>query len=93
MAWYLVEIRYVQEKVADVRPRHREWLSQHSAEGRVAVAGPLADGSGGLVLWQAEDEAALEELIGKDPYQLEGVVAKRSIREYKPVLGAWVPQV
>ncbi|MFI5607501.1 YciI family protein [Amycolatopsis sp. NPDC051903] len=92
MAWYLVEIRYVQDKVADVRPRHREWLSKHSAEGRVAVAGPLADNSGGLVLWQADDEAALKELIDDDPYQREGVVAERTVREYKPVLGAWVPR-
>jgi uncharacterized protein YciI len=91
MAWYLVEIRYVQEKLADVRPRHREYLSGHAAEGRVAVAGPLGDGTGGLTLWQAEDEAALTELIDSDPYFLEGVIAERTVREFKPVLGAWVP--
>ncbi|QRP46260.1 YciI family protein [Amycolatopsis sp. FDAARGOS 1241] len=92
MAWYLVEIRYVQDKLAEVRPRHREWLSGHSEAGRVAVAGPLADNSGGLVLWQAADEGALKELLDDDPYQREGVVAERIVREYQPVLGAWVPQ-
>ncbi|MBN9746297.1 MULTISPECIES: YciI family protein [Amycolatopsis] len=91
MAWYLVEIRYVQEKLADVRPRHRDYLKEHVEAGRVAVAGPLADNSGGLVLWQAEDEAALAELIDNDPYALEGVVAERSVREFKPLLGDWVP--
>ncbi|MBB4687464.1 YciI family protein [Amycolatopsis jiangsuensis] len=91
MAWYLVEIRYVTEKVAEVRPRHREYLNEHVAQGRVAVAGPLADGSGGVVLWQAEDETALQPLIDADPYHLEGVVAERSVREFKPVLGSWVP--
>ncbi|HWD04683.1 MAG TPA: YciI family protein [Amycolatopsis sp.] len=92
MAWYLVEIRYVTGKVADVRPRHREWLNQRSAEGSVVVAGPFADDSGGLVLWQAEDETALKQVIDQDPYQLEGVIAERTVREYKPVIGAWVPQ-
>jgi len=93
MAWYLVEIRYVQEKVADVRPRHRDFLLEHVATGRVAVAGPLADNTGGLVLWQAENEAELTELIDRDPYALEGVVAERTVREFKPVLGTWVPPV
>ncbi|WP_033290023.1 YciI family protein [Amycolatopsis jejuensis] len=90
MAWYLVEIRYVQEKLADVRPRHRAYISDHAAQGNVAVAGPLADDTGGLVLWQADDEAALTKLIDNDPYYLEGVVAERSVREFRPTLGAWV---
>ncbi|WP_020663922.1 YciI family protein [Amycolatopsis benzoatilytica] len=91
MAWYLVEIRYVQEKVADVRPRHRDFLKEHAEAGRVAVAGPLADNTGGLMLWQAEDETELGKLIDTDPYALEGVVAQRTVREFKPVLGDWVP--
>jgi uncharacterized protein YciI len=91
MAWYLVEITYVQEKMPEVRPRHREFLRNLAAEGRVAVAGPLGDGTGGITLYQADDEAHLQETIGKDPYYLEGVVAERTIREFKPVIGAWVP--
>ncbi|WP_158879387.1 YciI family protein [Amycolatopsis anabasis] len=91
MAWYLVEIRYVQEKLADVRPRHREFLTRLAEQGTVAVAGPLGDDSGGISLYQADDENALYEIINQDPYHLEGVVAERTVREYRPVLGAWVP--
>ncbi|RJQ84400.1 YciI family protein [Amycolatopsis panacis] len=91
MAWYLVEIRYVPEKLADVRPRHRAYLNEHAAQGRVAVAGPLGDDTGGLGLWQAENEAELQTLIDNDPYYLEGVVAERSVREFRPVLGSWLP--
>ncbi len=91
MAWFLVEITYVQEKMPDVRPRHREFLSRLAEEGRVAVAGPLGDGTGGVTLYQADDEAHLKETIDQDPYFLEGVVAERSIREFKPVIGAWLP--
>jgi uncharacterized protein YciI len=91
MAWYLVEIRYVQEKLADVRPRHREFLARHAERGDVAVAGPLGDGSGGMVLFEAEDEQALRTIIDQDPYYTEGVVAHRTIREWKPIIGSWVP--
>ncbi|MFD9892576.1 YciI family protein [Amycolatopsis sp. NPDC059027] len=92
MAWYLVEIRYVQEKLAEVRPRHREFLQGLAKQGRVAVAGPLGDGTGGITLYQADDETSLTELINQDPYHLEGVVAERTVREFKPVIGAWLPE-
>lgn len=92
MAWYLVEITYVQEKMPEVRPRHREFLRKLAADGRVAVAGPLGDGSGGITLYQADDEAHLKATIDQDPYFLEGAIAERTIREFKPVIGAWVPE-
>jgi uncharacterized protein YciI len=91
MAWYLVEIRYVQEKYGEVRPRHREFLSRLAAEGVVAVAGPLADQTAGITLYQAEDDAALQAIIDQDPYHLEGAVAERTVREFKPTIGAWLP--
>ncbi|MGH3449220.1 MAG: YciI family protein [Haloechinothrix sp.] len=91
MAWYLVEIRYVPEKLAEVRPRHRDFLKALADQGQVAVAGPLGDNSGGVMLIQADNLAALHQIIDTDPYYTDGVVAERSVREFKPVLGAWVP--
>lgn len=91
MAWYLVETQYVPEKLAEVRPRHRDFLRALADDGQVAVAGPLGDDSGGVVLIQAEDLDALHEIIDTDPYHTEGALAKRTVREFKPVLGAWVP--
>jgi uncharacterized protein YciI len=92
MAWFLVEITYVQEKFEEVRPRHREFLQALAGQGRVAVAGPLGDGTGGLTLYQADDEAHLKQTIDQDPYHLEGVIAERTVREFKPVIGAWLPE-
>ncbi|WP_370945614.1 YciI family protein [Amycolatopsis sp. cg5] len=91
MAWFFVEIRYVQEKFGEVRPRHREFLTKLADDGVVAVAGPLTDGTGGVTLYQAEDETALLDIINQDPYYLEGAVAERTIRGFNPVIGAWVP--
>ncbi|MFD5091459.1 YciI family protein [Amycolatopsis thailandensis] len=92
MAWFLVEITYVREKLEDVRPRHRKFLSDLAEQGVVALGGPLGDGSGGISLYQAEDETVLLDVINQDPYHLEGVVAERSVREFKPVIGAWLPK-
>ncbi|GAA5163640.1 MULTISPECIES: YciI family protein [Amycolatopsis] len=91
MAWFLVETRYVQEKFRDVRPRHREYLGQLADQGVVAVAGPFADESGGVFLVRADDEEAVTKLLDADPYSLEGALEERRVREFKPVLGAWVP--
>ncbi|GHF56428.1 hypothetical protein FHX82_000039 [Amycolatopsis bartoniae] len=90
MAWFLVETRYAQDKYRDVRPRHREYLLELAEQGVVAVAGPLADDTGGVILVQADDEAALEKVLDADPYHVEGALESRTVREYKPVLGSWV---
>lgn len=92
MAWYLVEIQYVQEKFREVRPRHRDYLLELTEQGKVAMAGPMADNSGGVVLFQADDLDELHKLIDADPYYTEGAVAARTVREFLPVLGSWVPQ-
>ncbi|MCU1681636.1 MAG: hypothetical protein JWQ81_2375 [Amycolatopsis sp.] len=92
MAWFLVETRYVQEKFADVRPRHRDWLTALADDGVVAVGGPLADDTGGVILFQASDEAALRIILDTDPYHLEGALAERNIRGFVPRIGAWIPQ-
>lgn len=91
MAWFLVETRYHQDKYGAVRPRHREYLAKLAEDGTVAVAGPFADDSGGVTLIQAEDSEALQTVLDADPYHLEGALESRTVREYKPVLGSWLP--
>ncbi|MEU6645963.1 YciI family protein [Saccharomonospora sp. NPDC046836] len=91
MAWFVVETRYVQEKYGEVRPRHREYLKSLVERGIVAVAGPLENNIGGLTLCQADSREELQQILDSDPYHLEGALAERTIREFTPVLGAWVP--
>lgn len=91
MSWYIVENRYVLEKFREVRPRHRDYLLALAEQGRVAVAGPMADNTGGLALFRADDLDDLHKMIDADPYYTEGAVAERTVREFIPVLGSWVP--
>ena len=90
MAWFLVETRYVQGKFAEVRPRHREYLSKLAADGVCTVAGPFTDGTGGAMIFEAADAEELTKILDADPYHLEGALAERTVREFNPVLGAWV---
>jgi len=90
MAWFLVQTVYNQEKYAEVRPRHREFLQKLAADGVVGVGGPFGDDSGGAMLIQAEDEAALRKVLDTDPYIVEGALTDFTVQEFKPVLGSWV---
>lgn len=74
---------------AAAAPGVPQWLAE---QGKVAIAGPLADGSGGVFLVEAADLDDLHAMIDQDPYYTEGVVAARTVRGFKPVLGSWLPQ-
>ena len=90
MAWFLVETRYVPEKVGEVRPRHREYLTRLAADGVCKIAGPLADGTGGAMILEVADEQELTRLLDADPYHAEGALAARTVREFNPVIGSWL---
>lgn len=89
MAHYVLEYRYADmEARARVRARHLEYVAGLHATGRVLLAGPMADGSGALVIYQADDEAEVRRLVDQDPYTLEGVAADARIREWNVVIPA-----
>lgn len=74
------------------RPRHREWLSNLVDRGVVLSTGPYADGSGALLLFRADDAAALEELLAADPFAREGLIDAKRFLEWTPVMGAFSAQ-
>lgn len=84
MATWIVKTTYLtqhdDERLA-ARPAHREWLGALHADGTVINAGPLADESGAVLLFRADDEAALREVLASDPYPSHSL-------EYH-VLGEW----
>lgn len=52
---------------------HIEHLRGLERTGRLALAGPFGDGSGGLVVFRARDEAEAQALVARDPFATEGV--------------------
>ncbi len=75
------------------RPAHRSWLHQQAGEGRVLSAGAYTDGTGALLVLQAESEEDVREILEQDPFAIEGGIAGVRITQWKPVIGAFADTV
>lgn len=72
------------------RPAHRRRLGELHAGGRLVAAGPWADGSGAMLVFDV-DRRGLEEITRADPYYTTTGVQVRSVREWTPVVGPDTP--
>lgn len=92
MARFAVELVFGSdtEKRLSVRPAHREYIASLAEKGVVLGAGPYADDTGALIIYEAADEPALKEIIAADPYTPADVITEWKIREWTPVLGLWL---
>jgi uncharacterized protein YciI len=74
------------EKRQAVRPTHRDYLRSLAADGRLLHAGPWADDSGSLIVYEAESLDAAKAILAADPFTTEGIVTDSVIREWNRVL-------
>ncbi len=72
-------------KVAAIRPTHREYIARLFEGGKILAAGPFADGTGGLFIYEASDEAEAKKLAGEDPYASTGALASATLELWNPV--------
>ncbi|MER6923682.1 YciI family protein [Streptomyces spiralis] len=79
-----MELEYIPDKFAPVRPDHRNYLVGLTREGKLGFAGRFDDDSGGVFLYGPGTEQELQTLMDNDPYILEGVVARRTVRPFVP---------
>jgi len=75
-----------QAKIAEFRPQHREYLRLLLGQNKLAISGPFADDSGGLLVYNAEDVSEVESLIKADPFCTYGVFQTWTIRPWKIVM-------
>lgn len=82
-------IAYLQDPatVSAHRPAHRAYLTSLLETGRLVCAGPFTDDSGALIVYEAADRAAAEELIRADPFHTAGVFLSWDVRPWKTVFG------
>ncbi len=85
---YAAVIEYISdaEKVQSLRPVHRQYLTRLRDEGRLAAAGPLTDGTGALIIYEAESPEEAEKLLRDDPFHEHGVFVRYVLRPWNPVL-------
>ena len=71
---WIIQSTYLKagDDLAAVTPRHRVWLDQQDRSGLFLVSGRKVDGTGGVLLAQAESQEQLEEVFRNDPFVLEG---------------------
>lgn len=73
---------------AEHRPAHRQWLSALVEEGKVIASGPFADGTGALLLFKADTEAEVHQLVSQDPFALAQAISAVKSTEWSPLVGA-----
>lgn len=73
------------EKRPQHRPAHLEHLRPLAAAGKVRLAGPLTDGTGSLIILEAESRGAAWELISRDPYVVNGVFSHVHVHPFVQV--------
>lgn len=85
---YVVELAFDGNPARlELRPAHREKLAALHATGKVRMAGPYADDSGALLVFDVPDDNALDAVIADDPYYAaDGVRIVRRV-EWNPVVG------
>jgi uncharacterized protein len=74
-----------QDKVAALRPAHREYMAQLLAEGKLVAGGPFTDGSGALFIYETESLATAEAIVEADPYQVGGAFASYQLSAWEIV--------
>jgi uncharacterized protein len=86
VARFVLEIKFKDdEKRLQVRPAHRAFLAERLAERKLVTAGPWADDSGALLVFEADSEAELREMLAADPYRIANVYDEVSLREWQPI--------
>lgn len=80
-----LELRDTPER-REARPAHRRLLAGLHERGVVRMAGPLADDSGAVIIFDVPDREALAALLGQDPYLTTPGVTVSSVREWRPFL-------
>jgi len=78
-------VRYNREKVASLRPVHRQYAARLLAEGKLVTGGPFSDGSGALFIYEAATLEDAETLVRNDPYVAGGAIASHEIVPWEMV--------
>ncbi len=73
-----------QERNAEVRPAHLEYLNKLFLQGKVVMAGPFTDKRGGMVIYKADSWEEAKSLAEADPAVTEGA-RTLELREWSPL--------
>ncbi len=97
MPFYAVQYTYVDnsEAVEAGRPGHRDYLRTLVEAGQLRASGPYpgADPDSALLIFRADSEKIVQDLIENDPFSRDHLIARHSIHEWRPILGVFADEV
>ena len=67
-----------------LRPAHLDYIARLRREGKVVMAGPFADGSGGMVIYRVESMDEARRLVLDDPV-ISGGARRFTLLEWTPL--------
>lgn len=83
---YVVELTFDDNPARlQARPAHRERLTDLRERGLLRKAGPWADDSGALLIFDVDGEEELNRLLAEDPYYQAPGVTVASKRQWNPL--------
>lgn len=84
---YAATIEYSQDKakVEAARPAHRAYLTSLLEKDQLFASGPFEDGSGALIVYEADTAEAVDALMKADPFHAAGVFLKWTVRPWKVI--------
>ena len=69
-----------------LRTDHLAHLGGLNDRGKIRLAGPLTDGTGSLILIEADSDAEARDIAERDPYARGGVFERVEIHPFKQVI-------
>lgn len=85
-AFVALKYKYPLERMLQTVDRHRDYLRQLHARGKLVCSGPFVPREGGALLLRIENESEIAEILAKDPYHLENLV-EDTIHKWDPNIG------
>ncbi|MGF1580586.1 MAG: YciI family protein [Gemmataceae bacterium] len=82
----IIEYCQDKEKIANVRPTHREYLKKLLDEGKLVVSGPITDDTGALIVYEAANHDEAEAFLQADPFHQNNIFLSYEIRPWKIVM-------
>lgn len=84
---YAASIEYSQDNtlVEAHRPAHRAYLTTLLGNGQLFASGPYADGSGALIIYEADTPDEAERFLKSDPFHAAGVFLNWQMRPWRIV--------
>mgnify|MGYP001277033632 CR=1 FL=1 len=77
------------ERRQQVRPSHREYQRGLLEAGKLHEAGPFADDSGALIIYNAADLAEVQEIMSNDPFAQQGIIVGAEVKEWNVVISRY----